>query len=323
MSLFCIELCAGGGGQALGLEQAGFQHQCAIELDSHSCDTLRQNRPHWNVVQADIKEVDGAPFKGIELIAGGLPCPPFSVAGKQLGEADERDLFPTAIRLIDEARPLALLIENVRGLLTSRFAEYRSSIQRSLREMGYRSDWRLLNVSDLGVSQYRRRAILVAIQNSAAHLFDWPLHSGTRPPTVGEKLFDQIASRGWPLAAEWRSQASDLAPTIVGGSHKHGGPDLGPTRARRAWAALGVDGRGVADEPPGPHSGYMPRLTIPMVARIQGFPDDWTFCGTKTSAYKQVGNAFPPPASLAVGRNIISALRGQRKVYELSWNNPL
>lgn len=319
---FCAELCAGGGGQALGLEQAGFEHEWLFEVDSHCCTTLRENRPNWKTVQADIKEVDGTLLKGIDLIAAGLPCPPFSVAGRQLGRADERDLFPTALRLVDEARPLALMVENVRGLLTPRFAEYRFSVQDRLRKMGYRTDWRLLDASDFGVSQHRRRAILVAIQDSFSHCFNWPLHSTLRPPTVGEKLFDQIASRGWPLAKEWRSLANDLAPTIVGGSHKHGGPDLGPTRARRAWAALGVDGKGVADEPPGPYFGTMPRLTIPMVARIQGFPDEWIFCGTKTSAYKQVGNAFPPPAAEAVASNIISALSGQRKSYELSWNNP-
>lgn len=323
MAPFCVELCAGGGGQALGLEQAGFAHHSLFEIDSSSCATLRWNRPHWKVVQADIKEVPVDSFKGIDFISGGLPCPPFSVAGRQLGQADERDLFPAALRLVDEARPLAVMIENVRGLLMPRFAEYRASVQDRLRTLGYRSDWRLLDCSDFGVSQYRRRAILVAIQNGLAHKFDWPLHSSPRPPTVGEKLFEQMASRGWPLAERWRSHANDLAPTVVGGSHKHGGPDLGPTRARKAWAALGVDGKGVANEPPGPYFGTMPRLTIPMVARIQGFPDDWTFSGTKTSAYKQVGNAFPPPVARSIATNILTALNGKRKIYESSWNNSL
>ena len=323
MTPICVELCAGGGGQALGLEHAGFKHDSLFEIDSSSCATLRENRPEWKVIQADITQVNGRAFEGIDLIAGGLPCPPFSVAGKQLGQSDERDLFPTALRLVEEARPLALMIENVRGLLTPRFAEYRSVMQNTLQGMGYRSVWRLLDASDFGVSQYRRRAILVAIKSELSHSFEWPLHSNLKPPTVGDKLFDQMASRGWPLAKEWRSQANDLAPTIVGGSHKHGGPDLGPTRARQAWAALGVDGKGIANEPPGPQFGKMPRLTIPMVARIQGFPDDWAFCGTKTSAYKQVGNAFPPPAACAVASNIVSALQGRRKFYELSWNNPL
>ncbi len=321
MRPLCVELCAGGGGQALGLEQAGFEHHSLFEIDPNCCATLRWNRTGWNVVQADIRDIDGAQFKAIDLLAGGLPCPPFSVAGKQLGHADERDLFPIALRLIDESRPLAVMIENVRGILTPRFDEYRASVLISLKKLGYRADWKLLDSSDFGVSQYRKRAILVAVQSSLAHIFSWPSPSTHIPPTVGEKLYDQIASRGWPLACEWRSGANSLAPTIVGGSTKHGGPDLGPTRARRAWAALGVDGKGVADEPPGPCFGYMPRLTVPMVARIQGFPDAWNFSGSKTSAYKQVGNAFPPPTAEAVGGQIFAALEGARTLHEVPWHN--
>ena len=312
MSPICIELCAGGGGQALGLQQAGFEHHSLFEIDSHSCRTLSQNNPHWYVVNADIREIDASQFKGIDLLAGGLPCPPFSVAGRQLGQADERDLFPFALRWIDECRPQSVMIENVRGLLTPRFSEYRQSFLRSLSKLGYCAEWKLLDACHYGVSQYRKRASLVAVQRNLASGFEWPSPHPRTPPTVGEILYDQIASRGWPLASEWSSGANDLAPTIVGGSHKHGGPDLGPTRARKAWAALGVDGKGLADEPPGPCFGYMPRLTVPMVARIQGFPDTWTFVGSKTSAYKQVGNAFPPPMAQAVGKGILQVLTGKK-----------
>lgn len=105
-------------------------------------------------------------------------------------------------------------------------------------------------------------------------------------------------------AEEWRGVAKEIAPTIVGGSKKHGGPDLGPTRARQAWALLGVDGRGIAAEAPGPSFLGSPRLTVRMVARLQGFPDEWQFCGAKTSAYKQVGNAFPPPFARAVAETL-------------------
>jgi DNA (cytosine-5)-methyltransferase 1 len=110
-----LEICAGAGGQALGLEAAGFDHAAAVEIDAHACQTLRTNRPHWKVVEADVLELDGKEFRGIDLLAGGVPCPPFSVAGKQLGAADERDLFPEAVRLAGEARPRAVMIENVRG----------------------------------------------------------------------------------------------------------------------------------------------------------------------------------------------------------------
>jgi DNA (cytosine-5)-methyltransferase 1 len=119
-----------------------------------------------------------------------------------------------------------------------------------------------------------------------------------------------MASRGWPGAEAWRELADKIAPTIVGGSHKHGGPDLGPTRAKRAWAAMGVDGMGIADEPPGPDFPLdgAPKLTVEMVAFLQGFPAEWKFAGRKTAAYRQVGNAFPPPVARAVGERIAAAL---------------
>ena len=316
---YCVELCAGGGGQALGLEQAGFRHTRLFEIDANACATLRWNRSDWEVTQCDIRELDGSSFRGIDLLAGGLPCPPFSVAGKQLGRADERDLFPAAVRLIDESRPRCVMIENVRGLLDTRFEQYRESILRRLKKLGYRAAWRLLDACDYGVSQYRKRAILVAIEKSISHRFDWPEPTNKMPPTVGEMLYGEMSSRGWRRADEWRLGANDLAPTIVGGSLKHGGPDLGPVRARKAWAVLGVDGKGVADEPPGPDFAQMPRLTVSMVAKLQSFPDTWTFVGNKTPAYKQVGNAFPPPVARAVGTQIISAMTASKLVQVGSW----
>jgi DNA (cytosine-5)-methyltransferase 1 len=117
-----------------------------------------------------------------------------------------------------------------------------------------------------------------------------------------------MAAGGWQRATQWAKAANRVAPTIVGGSKKHGGPDLGPTRARQEWAALGVDGVSIAAEPPGQGFVGTPKLTVPMVARIQGFPDDWRFAGRKTAAYRQVGNAFPPPVARAVGLAIANSL---------------
>jgi DNA (cytosine-5)-methyltransferase 1 len=116
---------------------------------------------------------------------------------------------------------------------------------------------------------------------------------------------------GWPGAEAWRDRADEIAPTIVGGSLKHGGPDLGPTRARKAWATLGVDGLGIADAAPSKNQTGMPRLTVKMVAKLQGFPDDWRFSGGKTAAYRQVGNAFPPPVARAVAQQISHCLRSK------------
>jgi DNA (cytosine-5)-methyltransferase 1 len=120
-TLSVLEICAGAGGQSLGLEKAGFGHELAVEIDRDAAATLRLNRPNWNVKEGDVREVNGKDYRGIDLLAGGVPCPPFSLAGKQLGADDERDLFPEALRLIAEARPSAVMLENVRGLALPNF----------------------------------------------------------------------------------------------------------------------------------------------------------------------------------------------------------
>lgn len=308
MFLNSLEICAGAGGQALGLEQAGFEHVALVEIEPPACATLRLNRPQWNVVQGDLCEFDGRPYKGIDLLAGGVPCPPFSKAGKQLGADDERNLFPEAIRLVDECRPQAVMLENVRGLLDTVFDEYRLQIMNDLKKLGYIAEWRLLNASDFGTPQLRPRVVFVALKKSASTFFNWPSARIEPPPTVGESLYDLMAADGWRGAKEWRERANDIGPTLVGGSKKHGGPDLGPTRSKKAWAALGVDGMGIADALPTKDFVGMPRLTVRMAARIQGFPDHWQFSGKKTAAYRQIGNAFPPPVACAVGQQIMAAL---------------
>ena len=313
-SLSTLELCAGAGGQALGFHQAGFEHVGLVEIDKHACTTLRLNRPNWNVIQRDITLFDGSPFKGVDVITGGLPCPPFSVAGKQLGKRDERNLFPTAIRLVDEVRPRAVMIENVRGILDAVFEDYRGYVGRELTKLGYEPAWKLMNASDFGVPQLRPRVVFVAIRKDLTEHFSWPQPSAIPPLSVGRTLSDLMASNGWKGADEWARQADEIAPTIVGGSHKHGGPDLGPTRARKAWASLGVDGLGIANEPPTHDFCGMPRLTVRMVARLQGFPDDWAFVGGKTQTYRQVGNAFPPPFARAVAERIKACLMASRQL---------
>lgn len=312
-SFTSIEICAGAGGQALGLERAGFMHNALVEIDNPSCTTLRYNRPSWNVIEGDVRRFSGERYRGCDLLAGGVPCPPFSVAGKQLGENDERDLFPEALRLVDEIRPRAVMLENVRGFLDAVFEDYREKLKGKLRKMGYIADWRLLNASDFGVPQLRPRVVIVAIRKEISESFDWPVTCETNPPTVGGALFDLMASRGWHGAGAWRDKADDIAPTIVGGSKKHGGPDLGPTRSKRAWASLGVDGHGLADDSPERDFVGKPRLTVRMVARLQGFPDAWNISGRKTAAYRQVGNAFPAPVAEAVGNKIARALNANAK----------
>lgn len=334
-----IEMCAGAGGQALGLHNAGFQHAALIEIDHHACKTLRHNNEKlglgWReIIEGDLKDFSenkAASFHGkITLVAGGVPCPPFSKAGKQLGQQDERDLFPTALKVVRQIMPQAVLLENVAGLMDEVFSQYRQSIRDELHEMGYKTDWRLLHASDFGVPQLRPRFILVALKSDIFEHFSWPKPINTPPPTVGEALFDLVASNGWKGADAWKLKANSIAPTLVGGSKKHGGPDLGPARAKAAWHKLGVNGHRVGDPHEIPDRKFkgvkmrhgqvreghqnMPLLNVRMAARIQGFPDHWEFVGAKTHAYRQVGNAFPPPVAEAVGRSILNAIKKHKKL---------
>lgn len=314
-----LEICSGAGGQSLGLEWAEFEHAGLVEIDPHCCATLRANRPGWPVFgggdAGDVTKFDATSFRGqIDLLAGGIPCPPFSVAGKKLGELDERNLFPDMFRIIDEVRPRAVMIENVPGLLNAQFAEYRDRIKGLLRKFKYEPFWEKFDACDFGVPQFRPRAVLVAIECHSADKFSWPAPRVVSPKTVGEALADLIAARGWKGAKEWAKRANKIAPTIVGGSKKHGGPDLGPTRAKRAWAALGVNGHLIGNEAPERDFEGNPTLTVRMVARLQGFPDDWEITGKKTNAYRQIGNAFPPPVACAIGAKIRQALAKSQSV---------
>ena len=330
--LTAVEICAGAGGQSLGLHLAGFRHALAVELDPSAAATLERNlsrlaaedggpRPLITVGDvADSSVWEPEDYRGVSLLAGGVPCPPFSIAGKQLGTSDERDLFAWAVEAAGRMEPDAVLLENVRGLSMPRFAGYRQAVLDRFAELGYRADWRLLEARNYGVPQLRPRFILVALREEFAPYFAWPEPTPT-VQTVGSALYDLMAANGWVGAEGWAKRADRVAPTIVGGSKKHGGPDLGTTRAKREWRTLGVDGLGIADSAPGPDapSDLVPKLTNEMVARIQGWAGpgyEWDFGdgrGRKTATYRQIGNAFPPPMARALGLAIASALRKETR----------
>lgn len=309
-----VEACAGAGGQSLGLHRAGFLHALAIELDETAAATLADNLGAPVAVGdvADLSVWDPAEYEGIDLFAGGVPCPPFSVAGQQLGSADERDLFAWAVEQVEVIKPRALMLENVRGLAGPRFAAYRQRVMDRLSELGYVGEWKLLNSSDFGVPQLRPRFVLVAMKPEDFRHFRWP-EPQSASTTVGQALLPYMAANGWTFAKEWARSADSVGPTLVGGSKKHGGADLGPTRAKVAWARLGIDGRGITDLAPSADAPaateVMPRLTIEMAARLQGWTkhDKWKFAGRKTAQYRQIGNAFPPPVAEAIGLQIRAA----------------
>lgn len=361
-----IEICAGAGGQAIGLHQAGFGHLALIEIDKYAVATLRENievHPKWDwerdncdVLCQDVVEFEperdlkkSAEFyrRGeVDLLAGGVPCPPFSHAGKQLGEDDERDLFPRILTLTETIRPRAVMIENVRGLMDAKFDDYRSRIRAQLEDMepsddglpGYKVvGWDVYEAEKFGVPQLRPRSILVAFRRDVLKdlKYEAPAPSAERV-SVYKALEKTMRERIRPFekgarAAEarrvfevWKQAADkDVAPTLVGGSKKHGGADLGPSRAKKAWRALGVSGMGVANEPvDGEPTGTEgrdlfgddgPMLTVRQAAIIQGFPLRWDFSGGKTAQYRQVGNAFPPPVAQAIGESIIDVLKAARE----------
>lgn len=307
-----IEICAGAGGQALGLELAGFTHKLLVEYEADYCHNLKQNRPNWEILCEDVRNFSGLIYRDIiDLLSGGVPCPPFSIAGKQLGHNDSRDLFPEMLRLVSEINPKVVMIENVRGLLDNKFDDYRNHILSQLDLLGYNTHIKLLNASDYGVPQLRPRVVIVGVRKDLNDNFEFPQPYEKASHSVGETLRDLMSANGWKLVDDWVKMAYKIAPTLVGGSKKHGGPDLGPTRAKKAWLELGVDGKGIANYAPLPDDPIPAKLTPRMLARLQGFPDTWSFIAKKTAACRMIGNAFPPPVAMNVGVQIIKLLSSQ------------
>lgn len=320
-----LEICAGAGGQALGLHGAGFAHAGLVEVDKDAAATLRLNKPRWNVVQADLRELDLADYKGIDLLAGGVPCQPFSAAGERLGRHDERDLFPRALDLVKQLRPKAVMLENVTGALHGTNSIYRLEILAEMAGMGYDAEWRTLYGPEFGLCQKRERAILVAFQPGIMHRFRWPKPLRTAPPTVGQTLKDLMGANGWKHVDAWSEKANGLAPTLIGGSQKKKGIDLAQKKSRESWTVLGVDPGGLATSIPDENSpsDILPKLTLRMMARIQDFPDDWQFCGSKQQQFRQIANAFPPRMARTMGLAIMRALTGSEVNLERALATPI
>lgn len=314
-----LEICAGAGGQALGLEQAGFDPVMLVDNDTHACATLRANRPGWRVLETDLKDFVGTEHDGVadvDLLSGGIPSTPFSIAGRQHGTEDDRDLLRTAIFLVMDVLPRAIMIACAANLLTSpRFGTARSFVEEELRHLGYQWEWRVLDAQHFGVPQTRKSGLLVAMRSDALTRFTWPA-GDVGAFSLGTTLRESMASRGWNGVDAWVRIADQVAPTIVGGSKKHGGADLGPTRSKRLWMDVGVDARSLANEVPGPDfvlapelgQHGLPKLTLGQVTRLQCLPDDWIITGRKTAGYRQVAQAMPPPVAAAVGHQIALAL---------------
>ncbi|WP_030735318.1 DNA cytosine methyltransferase [Streptomyces sp. NRRL F-2890] len=319
-----LELCAGSGAQALGLERAGFDPVMLIDNNEFACRTIALNRPGWDVRCRDLmsfdpldeEEPDLRKVLDIDLISGGMPRIRAAAAVRRRGGDDrERALLRAAISVLMAVRPKALLLENLDGLvLSNECAEDRSWMEAELEHLGYRPFWRVLDAADFGVPQHRRSGFLVALAGSYEHRFVWPEPCTGPTPTVGQALGPSMAANGWPGAAQWAARADRPAPALVGGSDNRGGGDLGPTGTKRAWAAIGVEGASLSDT--GPSADFpldgRPRLSVRQTAILQAIPETWQIHGRKTRAYRQIGNALPPPVAEAVGRSIATALCGGR-----------
>ncbi|WP_284742860.1 DNA cytosine methyltransferase [Amycolatopsis sp. RTGN1] len=316
-----LDVCAGAGGLALGLEQAGFDPVLLIDNREVACDTLRLNRPGWDVRQVDLLDfdpVDDQQVYDVDLLSAGLPRVPAAAAVNSPSDIDDEiALIRATIMLMHAVQPKALLLENMAELVDrERYQPTRDFISTELKHLGYHGRWFVMNAADHRVPQDRRQGIFIALKGDRMDAFDEPARVLEPPITVGDALGESMAVRGWPQAAEWAAHANRLAPTLVGGSWNRGGGDLGPSGTKTAWQRLGVNGSSLADEVPGPDYRWRPdldrsqlvRLTVDQTARLQGFPPDWRFAGRKTARYRQVGNAAPPAVARALGRALRKAL---------------
>ncbi|MFB7714421.1 DUF6339 family protein [Streptomyces sp. NPDC056105] len=314
--LTSFEVCSGSGAQALGLEQAGFRPVLLVDRKAHACWTIEINRPEWKVVCGDLLHFDPADHpevQSVDLFSAGLPRIKSAATTKRHDDEEERAVLRQAVALVQQILPRAVLLENLSELVEGDdFTNERAWMEAELRDSGYRVFWKVLDAADFGVPQHRRSGFLVALQEPYADRFVWPSRTVLRVPTVGETLGPSMAAGGWPGADRWVHGAWRPAPALVGGSDRRGGADLGPTGSKKAWLQLGVNGNSLADHLPDPDSSLTepPKLTVAQTAMLQSIPSTWQIAGGKTAAYRQIGNALPPPLARAVGAAIAVSLAG-------------
>lgn len=327
-----IELFAGAGGLAIGLEKAGFEAVALNEIDKYACATLRQNRPHWNVIEGDIKQVDFSKFKDIDFLSGGFPCQAFSYAGNKLGFDDIRGtMFFEFARAIVETQPKVFMAENVRGLLEHDGGRTMDTIKSVIADLGYTLiEPRVLKAIFYQVPQKRERLIMVAVRNDLVPYaqFQWPspykrifvmrdalkageLYREDVPVSEGQKYPKRKAEimAQVPQGGYWRDLPDDLQREYMQGSYFLGGGKTGMAR-RLSWDApsLTLTCAPAQKQTERCHPEETRPLTVREYARIQTFPDDWAFAGSTGQQYKQIGNAVPVNLAYAVGRSLVRLL---------------
>lgn len=332
--LTSLEICAGAGGQALGLHAAGFDALGLYEKNPYAAKTLDMNRWLGPVHCADIREVDFTRYRGVvDLVAGGVPCQPHSTIGKKEGRHDERDLFMEAVRVVEEVQPKAFFFENVEGFAQKDNTGYRADLFARFADLGYESQVFSFYGSDYGLPQLRPRVAFIGFRDIPIRQFRMPPVFPAWEKTVGESLLDIVMSNGWERerAETWaRVYANRRGSTIVGGSERSGRQSFSANLRIKDWLDMGIDPNGMADKAPPPgHPVNKPfKFTLAMGARLQGFPDDWEFAGSERSdkqkkvQKRQIANALPPIMAQAVGLAIYSALTGVEFDYERALQNP-
>lgn len=312
--LMAIEICAGAGGQAIGLSEAGFRHSALVELNPHACETLRAAFGPDPVVEGNLADYDPSPgdVGPLDLIAGGVPCQGFSKLGQMQGAGDARDMFPEALRLVERLKPRAVMLENVEGIFAPNFETYRLEILGRLERAGYTCEWRTLDATHFGVPQKRIRSFLVGFRDPGAmDRFAWPQAIAgydVRPRTVYDVLEGLLSAGGWDPTAEIRAAMNRAAPTVTGASDKKKGWDFGQRKAAAVWRGMGFVTSGLGDMPPAAdHEGPV-LATTAMLAAIQGFPAGHPFRGSRKLVAKQISNALPPAVACHLGRAIAFAL---------------
>ena len=329
-----VELFAGGGGLALGLENAGFDHIALFDNDKHSCATLRDNRPNWNVIEADVREADYSGYTDVDLVTGGFPCQSFSYSGKKLGFEDTRGtLFYEFARAINEIRPKIFLGENVRGLMTHDGGKTLETIKDIISQMGYTLvEPRVLKAIFYQVPQKRERLFLVGIRNDLLQTanFAWPspyrqvftlkdaLKAGIMYPTDCPSSPGQSYSPAKqavlmmvPPGGCWKDLPLAVQKSYMKGSFGQGGGKTGMAR-RLSWSepSLTLTTSPAQKQTERCHPAETRPLNVREYARIQSFPDEWSFSGPVGARYKQIGNAVPVNLAAAMGRSLVRLLNG-------------
>ena len=321
-----IELFAGAGGLALGLEKAGIVGVEYVEYNHAACNTLRKNRPNWNVVEGDIHSVDFTKYKGeIELVSGGAPCQAFSYAGKKLGFGDTRGtLFAEFARCVKEVMPKMFLFENVKGLLNHDGGRTFATIKKEFENSGYTVQYQVLNACYYGVGQKRERLIVIGIRNDLTSKIEFIFPKPDEKWTVLQDILKDVPESPFQPYSEkkkkimelvppggcWVNLPDEIAKEYLGKSYYSQGGKRGMAR-RIAWdePCLTLTTSPSQKQTERCHPDETRPFTVREYARIQSFPDEWVFEGSLGEQYKQIGNAVPVELARRIGLQIVKALK--------------